>query len=419
VGTEGLKAGLLSAVVIASLILSVNHVAHAQLPAENVFEVSPGSFTVRDAPPFGEPYLVEQKIAVWNRVNEMRIFTLSVRTPPEDEVTEGFDPIPNGNWIILTPAYIEIEGNSSDIVEIFLNIPRWENLTSQRWEAWIGVTRRAEPGEVLEIELISRARIETTEELPPIPSLPRDVEVSISPSSGSGPPGSWLTYAVTVRNTGRIDDTYTLSAVGAAGLLVSIEPTLLPLAAGDTDEATLSVVVHPDASEGGSMTATVSARSEGDPMVVATDTCRTIVTSPPPPPLTSLTISEENFTLQAGESKYLTATLISDGSPVADKLITWSTTAGTIAPSSGKTNTAGQVTVVYTAPSYKAYVIVSASYAGSEQYEQSSVNSYGTIAEPSTGTSMELVIGIPIVIGCAIIGAALYMRRRKPTEFRW
>jgi len=405
VRTEGLKGALLSTLVIVLLILSVSHIALAQ--GEPLFSVSPSDFTVLDAPPLGEPYRLERKLVIRNDDTINRFFVLSVRAPPLENVGPGYEPIPNEGWIILEPTLIEIEENSVDTVDIFLNIPRWENLTNQRWEAWISVTRMAELGEITEIELISKAKIITTEELPP---LPRSVEVSISPGSRSGLPGTSFTYTVTVQNTGSIDDTYTLSAVGAEGWSVSIEPTSLTLAADATGEATLSVVVPPDASEGTSMTVTVSATSQGDPTVIETDTCGTIVTFLGPPPPLYLTISEENFTLQVGESRYLTATLISY-SPVADKLITWSATAGTIAPSSGKTDTAGQVTVVYTAPSYETYVIVSASYAGSEQYEPSSVNSYGTITEPSTGISMELVIAI--MIGCAIIGAAILLAKRR------
>jgi len=114
-------------------------------------------------------------------------------------------------------------------------------------------------------------------------SILRRVEVSISPGSGSGEPGTSLTYSVTVRNTGLIDDTYTLRAVGKEGWSVSIEPDSLTLAAGATGVATLSVVVPPDASVGISMTTTVSARSEGDPAVIDTDTCRTIVVGAVPP----------------------------------------------------------------------------------------------------------------------------------------
>ncbi|MBA7599645.1 hypothetical protein ES703_06681 [subsurface metagenome] len=107
------------------------------------------------------------------------------------------------------------------------------------------------------------------------------VEVSISPDSKSGAPEETLTYDVTVKNTGSIDDTYTLSAVGAEGWSISIEPTSLILAADATGEATLSVVVPPDASENDSMTVTVSAISEAYPSVTGSDTCRTVVKGVP------------------------------------------------------------------------------------------------------------------------------------------
>ena len=299
-----LKGALLSALVIASLILSVSHVARAQ------FEVSPGDFTTYPIPPSGSDVKLAQELSIWNGDNTKRSFSVYAVIPPEDMVGEGFEPIPDESWLFVIDDLIEIEENSSKLVELWANIPRWENLTDKRWEAWIRVERIAEPGEIAELRVDVTARIVTATGLP-------------------GPP------------------------------------------------------------------------------------------SPSSPLLTSLKISDENLALQADESKYLTATLTSDGSPVADKLITWSVNAGTIAPSSGKTDTAGQVTVVYKAPSYETYVIVSASYAGSVQYEPRSVNSYVTITEPPTGISMELVIGIPIVIGCAVIIAALYVRRRKPTEFRW
>jgi len=403
VRTERFKGGLLSILVIASLILSSGHVARAQ------FEVSPGEFTTHPIPPSGSNVKIPQELSIWNKDNINRFFSIYAVKPPENEVGEGFEPIPDISWLFILDSFIEVEENSSKSVEMWVNIPRWENLLDKRWEAWISVERQPRPGELVALTLEVKAKIITTEELPP---LPRSVEVSISPGSRSGLPGTSFSYTVTVKNTGSIDDTYTLSAVGAEGWSVSIEPTSLILAAGATGEATLSVVVPPDASEGTSITVTVSATSQGDPTVIETDTCGTIVTFLGPPPPLYLTISEENFTLQVGESRYLTATLISD-SPVADKLITWSATAGTIAPSSGKTDTSGQVTVVYTAPSYETYVIVSASYAGSEQYESCSGTSFGTITAPPTGVSMELVIAIAIVIGCAIIGAAILLAKRR------
>jgi len=243
--------------VIASLILSVSHVARAQ------FEVSPGDFTTYPIPPSGSDVKLAQELSIWNGDNTKRSFSVYAVIPPEDVVGEGFEPIPDNSWLFVIDDLIEIEENSSKLVELWANIPRWENLTDKRWEAWIRVERIAEPGEIISVRVDVEARIVTATGLP-------------------GPPSFHMT---------------------------------------------------------------------------------------------ALKISDENFALQAGKSKYLTATFTSDGSPLADKLITWSVTAGTIAPSSGKTDTAGQVTVVYTAPSYETHVIVSASYAGSVQYVTRGVKS--------------------------------------------
>ena len=163
-----MKAISIAVLLIFVVILAVPS-AHAQLEPEN-FSISPADFTVRDAPPQGEPYLLERKLVIRNAAPINRFFLLSVRAPPPENLDPGYEPIPNENWFILIPALIEIEENSDNLVEMSLNIPRWENLTDQRWEAWISVKRMAKPGETIEIELISKAYIETTKELPPPPS---------------------------------------------------------------------------------------------------------------------------------------------------------------------------------------------------------------------------------------------------------
>lgn len=129
---------------------------------------------------------------------------------------------------------------------------------------------------------------------------------------------------------------------------------------------------------------------------------------------TSLTISEENFTLSTGASKGLTATLTSNGSAVEGENITWNVTVGAIGPRIYPTDNAGQVWVVYTGPSYEDNVIVMASYAGSEQYMPSSAVSYGTIttptpitplgpSSPSSGVSSSEIVIIAIAIICVVI----------------
>ena len=163
--------GVLVATVILLVVIFLSMPsAHAQSLEPENFTVSPGDFTVRNAPPLGEPYFIEQKLRIHNGASIERNFVLSVRAPPPENLKPEYEPIPNENWVILIPAVIPIEKNSDNLVDISFNIPRWENLTNQRWEAWISVTRAALPGEVIEIELVCKVYIETTKDLPPPPS---------------------------------------------------------------------------------------------------------------------------------------------------------------------------------------------------------------------------------------------------------
>jgi hypothetical protein len=96
---------------------------------------------------------------------------------------------------------------------------------------------------------------------------------------------------------------------------------------------------------------------------------------------TQLVISPSSFTLQSGQSTTLTVTLVVENAPLAGKTITWSATSGSFSPSSGTTNTLGQVTVTYTTPTVSAStsVTVTASFAGDNQYQSSTDTSSGNI----------------------------------------
>jgi len=128
---------------------------------------------------------------------------------------------------------------------------------------------------------------------------------------------------------------------------------------------------------------------------------------------TVVTIIPTSFTLELGQSTTLNATLTSGGRRVAGKLITWTATAGAISPASRVTNPSGNALVTYTAPSVQTTVVVTATFAGDAEYQASSGNLLGTITTPPTGTSMELVIAIAIVVGCAIIGVIILLAKRK------
>ena len=134
--------------------------------SENVFTVSPGAFTVHDAPPMGEPYTIPQNIVVWNRDNVERVVYITSEIPPENAVSAGYEPIPNENWVTPFPSSVLIEENSFAVIQLSFNIPRWENLTGRKWEVWIPVERQALPGEPIVYRPAVTIKIETTEELP-------------------------------------------------------------------------------------------------------------------------------------------------------------------------------------------------------------------------------------------------------------
>jgi len=166
VRTEVFKGALLSALLITSLILSGGHVARAQ------FEVSPGDFTTYPIPPSGSDLRIAHELSIWNRDNITRFFSVYAVIPPEHMVPEGFEPIPDESWLFVIDDLIMIEENSSKSVEMWVNIPRWENLLDKRWMAWIRVERIAIPGEIAEIRIDVEARLVTATDLGPAPSTP-------------------------------------------------------------------------------------------------------------------------------------------------------------------------------------------------------------------------------------------------------
>jgi len=139
----------------------------AVFPQENaIFSVSPGSFTARDVPPLGTPYIIPQNLVVWNHDNTDRVVSITSEEPAENEITPGYQPIPNENWIRPFPSSVFIKADNFAIIQLSFDIPRDENLTGQKWEVWIPVERQANPGEIGVLRPTVRVKIETTTTLP-------------------------------------------------------------------------------------------------------------------------------------------------------------------------------------------------------------------------------------------------------------
>jgi len=386
------------ALMIVSLTLLTSTVAHAQENA--IFSVSPGSFTVTDVP-IGEIYTSPQHIVVRNGDNVARAVSITVEVPPANETTPGYAPIPNANWVIPSASSILISENSDAEIQISLNIPRQENLTGQRWEVWIPVERQANPGEIGVLRPTVRMKIETTTQPPEGKST---TSLTISEEN------FYLGESVISDHVHLHSDKYLTATLTSNGNPVEGENIIWSATAGTIDPSsgktdnggqvsvlytapTYNTFIIMSASYAGSdQYESSSASSYGTIFAIS-----------------GLIISEKNFTLQPGKSKILTATLNSMGNLIDGENIIWSATAGTIDPSSVKTNAAGQVSVSYTAPNYETSVTVKASYVGGGLYDASSDVSFGTITAPSGGVSTGVIIGIAIVIGCGIIGAAILL----------
>jgi hypothetical protein len=92
--------------------------------------------------------------------------------------------------------------------------------------------------------------------------IARSVEVSISPTSNSGLPGSTLTYTVTVINTGTVSDNYTLENTDNAGWTKSLSKTSVgPLAPNASENVTLTVTIPGGTTPGTRDNITVTATS--------------------------------------------------------------------------------------------------------------------------------------------------------------
>ena len=97
---------------------------------------------------------------------------------------------------------------------------------------------------------------------------PYAVSLSADPTAGNGAPGATATYTVTVNNTGTTDDTYDLAASGVWTATPSA--ATIAVTAGASATFDVAVDIPPGATLGDSDVTTITATSQGDPLVEGT-----------------------------------------------------------------------------------------------------------------------------------------------------
>lgn len=237
-----------------------------------------------------------------------------------------------------------------------------------------------------------------------------DFTLTATPSSGSVPPGGSATATIAVSTSGSwaSDDAILLSASGVPDdASITFSDSIISPARGESS-STLTISI-PSTTPLGEYSITITGSGIGK-----THTKTWILNVGA---ATALSISPSSFTLDTFESITLTATLTSNGEPLSGKTITWYTTVGSISAASGTTNSSGQTSITYTAPSTAGNVTITASFAGDTQYATSNGNTIGTVmAIPEETQPLEPAFpwwAILLVALGSIVGLAAYLKRRR------
>jgi len=215
---------------------------------------------------------------------------------------------------------------------------------------------------------------------------PTPTTISISPSTFSINSGAATTLTATLKDNAN-------NPVASRTVSWSATSGSLSTTSGATNSSGQVSVTYTAPSVTAATSVTITASFAGDSSYSSSSGSSSGTVTASMVSTTTLSISPSSFTLSSGETTTLTATLTSSGSLLSGKAITWSASTGTLSASSGTTNSSGQVSVTYTAPTATAQttVTITASFAGNSSYSSSSGTSTGTVSQVAlTSTTVEI-----------------------------
>ncbi len=247
------------------------------------------------------------------------------------------------------------------------------------------------------------------------------VEVSISPSYQSGPPGTSLTYTVTVTNTGDVLDTYELTTGDDAGWSPTVSPSSINLSPGASGNVTLTIGIPETAESSTHDNIWVIAHSLIDDAVEDSASCTAHAIENRG---VEVSISPPDDSAEPGRTLTFTVTVKNTGSVLDNYILTVSDDAGW-----GATLAQSLLTIPADESRTTTVSVTVPSDAAEDELTQINVvatsQAAPTVSDSVTfsATAKELVTGIPLVplaISAFLIGAAIivptYLLRVRPRK---
>ena len=241
------------------------------------------------------------------------------------------------------------------------------------------------------------------------------VSVSISPNSRSGSPGDDVTFTVTVKNEGVLDDSYSLTVTDTAGWSPSISPSTLTLDAGASGTTTVTVTIPSGAADGATDSITVTATSQAVSTVSASDTCTARAAAGVGE--VEVTISPTSKDGKPGEDVTYSVTVTNAGTLDDSYSLTVTDTAGwspSISPSTLTLDAgaSGTATVTVAIPSGAAVgdsTTITVTASGADSID--STTSTASVAKEG-GLPMTLIAIVVVVVVVVLVVALMLLRGR-------
>jgi hypothetical protein len=143
--------------IIALLIIMVVFSAPAAAQEAEGLAISSGEITMNGIR-LGESR--NSTITVSNKKTFPVTVTMSAETPYAENLTPGYEPIPDTGWISLAPQYMELDPDSDQTVDITVIIPSSGAWGGKNYECWLRAT--FEVLGIFQIELDCRLLVSTS-----------------------------------------------------------------------------------------------------------------------------------------------------------------------------------------------------------------------------------------------------------------